>query len=69
METKRKTLFRLSELEEFRQQLQQPLTREERERRQRLREQSDRFLNEMASIPGDVKDWIRQERGDSFGDD
>jgi len=30
---------------------------------------SDRFLNEMASIPGDVKDWIRQERGDSFGDD
>lgn len=64
MEPRRKTVFRLSELAELKQRLQQPLTPEERKRRQKLREQSDRFLNEMEPIPGDVKDWIRLERGE-----
>lgn len=64
MDTKRKTVLRLSELDELRRRLQEPLTATVRERRQRLREPSDRFLSEMAPVPGDVKDWIRKERGE-----
>jgi hypothetical protein len=65
METKRKTIFRLSELDELKRQMQEPLSPDELKRRQRLREQSDRFLAEMDPIEEDVKEWIRRERGDS----
>lgn len=65
METRRKTAFRVSELEELRQQLAQPLTPEERERRHRAVERINRFRESMPVITGDVKDWIRAERGET----
>ncbi len=68
METKRKTVFRLSELDELKRQLQEPLNPAELKRRQWLREQSDRFLQEMEPILEDVKDWIRFERGEIVND-
>jgi len=65
METRRKTVFRLSELAELRRQLTEPLTVEERERRHRAVERIKRFRESMFVVPGDIKDWIRAERGES----
>lgn len=64
MDTRRKTVFRLSELAELRRQLEEPLTAEERERRYRAVERIKRFHESMPIIAGDVKDWIRAERGE-----
>lgn len=65
METRRKTVFRLSELAELRRQLEEPLTAEERERRHRAVERIKRFRESMPVISGDIKDWIRAERGET----
>ena len=64
METKRKTVFRVSELPELRRQLEEPLTSAERDRRHGAIEQMKRIQESMPTIPGDIKDWIRAERGD-----
>jgi hypothetical protein len=65
METRRKTVFRLSELDQFRRQLAEPLTAEERARRHRAVERINRFRETMPVIAGDIKDWIRAERGET----
>jgi hypothetical protein len=65
METKRKTVFRVNELAELRRHLQEPLPPAERERRHRAIEQMKRFQESMAPIPGDIKDWIRADRGET----
>jgi hypothetical protein len=64
METKRKTVYRLSELDELKRRLQEPLTFQERERRRRIFARMDQLRESMAIIPGDVKDWIRADRGE-----
>jgi hypothetical protein len=43
---------------------QQPASADELERRREALRSSDRFIKEMAAITEDVKDWMRQERGD-----
>ncbi|MGH2459323.1 MAG: hypothetical protein ACRDIY_10710 [Chloroflexota bacterium] len=63
METRQKTIFRLRELAELRRQLAEPLSAGELARRQRVIERMKRFQESMPVIPGDVKDWIRPERG------
>ena len=67
METRRKTVFRISELDELRRRLAEPLTADERERRHRAVERMERFRESMPIVPGDVKDWIRRERGENAG--
>ncbi len=67
METRRKTIFRLSELAELRGQLDQPLTNREQERRHRAVERIKRFHESMPVISGDIKAWIRAERGETRG--
>jgi len=47
-----------------RQLFQQPASADELERRREALRSSDRFITEMAAITEDVKDWMRQERGD-----
>lgn len=64
METKRKTVYRISEIEELKRRLQEPLTPEERRRREQIFDRMDRFRESMPPIPGDVKDWIRAARGE-----
>jgi two-component sensor histidine kinase len=46
---------------------QQPASAHELERRREALRSSDRFITKMAAITEDVKDWIRQERGDRMG--
>jgi hypothetical protein len=65
VETRRKTIFRLSELAELRRQLAEPLTNRERERRYRAVERIKRFHESMPVISGDIKAWIRAERGET----
>jgi hypothetical protein len=65
VETRRKTIFRLGELDELRRQLGEPLTIGERERRHRAVERIKRFHESMPVVSGDVKDWIRAERGEA----
>jgi hypothetical protein len=65
VETRRKTIFRLSELDELRRQLAEPLTNRERERRHQAVERINRFHASMPVISGDIKAWIRAERGET----
>ena len=67
METKRKTVFRLDELDELKCRLQEPLTPEERLRRQGIFERMDQFRESMPEILGEIKDWIRADRGEAIG--
>lgn len=65
METRRKMVFRLSELAELRQRCAEPLPSEERERRHQAIERMKQFRESMPAIPGDIKDWIRAARGEA----
>jgi hypothetical protein len=67
MDTRRKTVFRVGELAELRRRFQEPLTPAEQERRHRAIEQMRRFQESMPPIPGDIKDWIRADRGEKAG--
>lgn len=65
MDTRRKTVFRLSELAELQRRLGEPLTAEERERRHQAVARIKQSRESMPIIPGDIKDWIRAERGET----
>lgn len=67
MDTRRKTVFRVSELDELRRRLAEPLSAEELERRLRAADRMKRMRESMPVIPGDVKDWIRADRGEIPG--
>ena len=64
MDTRRKTVYRLSELDELMHRLQEPWSPEELRRRQLIFERIDRFRESTPVVHGDVKDWIRAERGE-----
>ena len=63
--TKRPTMvYTVAEIREL---LKQPVTPEEIARRKEALKNSDRYLNETELIVGeDLKDWIRQERGEDL---
>jgi hypothetical protein len=64
METRHKTLFRVSELADLRRQLQESASPQEMELRHRAVERMKAFRDSMPVISGDVKDWIRADRGE-----
>ena len=64
MDTKRKLVYRLAELDELRRDLQRPITTQELRLRQQLLERIDSFRATCPVIKGDVKQWIRKERGE-----
>jgi hypothetical protein len=68
METRRRTVFRVSELDELRKQLATLLSADELERRHRAIERMKRYQESMPVIPGDIKHWIRAGRGETAGD-
>ncbi|HEX5416805.1 MAG TPA: hypothetical protein VFZ25_14155 [Chloroflexota bacterium] len=47
--------------------LREPATAAEIDRRQKLLESAARFREKTPLIPGDIKDWIRAERGEVDG--
>jgi len=63
--TKRPTMvYTVAEIREL---LKQPVTPEEIARRKEALKNSDRYLNKTEPIVGeDLKDWIRQERGEDL---
>jgi len=63
--TRPRTVF---SIEEVRQILSQPVTDEEIARRRQALRNSDRYIRGMKPILDDVKDWIRQERGEERGE-
>ncbi|HEY8884631.1 MAG TPA: hypothetical protein VIO35_04905 [Chloroflexota bacterium] len=64
METKRKMVYRLSEIAELKEHLRAPLSPDELRQRQELLDRIDGFRESGPILQGDLKIWIKQERGD-----
>ena len=64
METKRKMVYRLSEIAELKEHLRAPLSPDELRQRQELLDRIDRFRESGPILQEDIKIWINKERGD-----